>query len=370
MLATKTLNPQTDVTNLFTPARLSNSTFLRDLSLVSGSDLVGRDGTAQSLGLASTYTVSLLTSCAVGVPPRLDTVCRPPALGFRFDPAVDVDLQRTSLAGSFPPDLTAALDAYHGVSGFLAFAYVASAALVVLAPVLALFAGRIRILGTVGSAFAGVATLLLLAASIASVVVFSRVRDALNSAFSGAGIATSLGWRLFVLSFAASLLALSTAIILSLRAGRDAAQRRTRGGMGPSLLDKSGGGAMITGEPVPDGAGGPRPAMPGLLGRIPTWSRHRYVQVEKQPAVARGGAGVPGEAGVLMDASRDVPRGGGGQQDDFSADYDDYAHPDFDGRNSAQHQRGIAMMPLVGASKTKDMDTAYEPYKSTAAQGQ
>lgn len=279
------------------------------------------------------------------------------------------------------------LEAYDRVSGFLAFAYIAGAAFVLLAPSLALIAActsRASTLSFLSAVLAAAASLFLLSASIASVVIFVALRDAFNSALGPVGIRVSLSSRLFVTSFVAFLLSLAIAIVLSLRSRRAAPLGRlppNRGmGMGPNgYADNKGTAAddnSDAGKAYNAAAVSYQPRS-GLLGRVATWNRHRYVQIEKQPALVTDRRH-EGSSAVLMDVNGTRSRGRGPMEDDEDwtsgdANEDDYAHPgrritEAEAANGGAQkpQESIAMVSLRGG-KLMDVNTAYEPYKSMTA---
>lgn len=63
--------------------KLADAGLLREISVLSDHDLVGSDATATSMGLAPTYTVNLLLSCAVNAR-RLEYYILPATTRLRF----------------------------------------------------------------------------------------------------------------------------------------------------------------------------------------------------------------------------------------------------------------------------------------------
>ncbi|KAG7142022.1 hypothetical protein HYQ46_007713 [Verticillium longisporum] len=109
-----------DTSNFDIKSKLSSSTYLQDLTEVSGIDLVGQDVTAESLGLARTYTISLLGYCSHHSD---STSCTSPRMGYFFDPITVLKLDTTAVANLDTSDIDEALARYERISQFLAFAY-------------------------------------------------------------------------------------------------------------------------------------------------------------------------------------------------------------------------------------------------------
>ena len=339
------------------PSKLSNSTFLRDISTVSGTDFVGRDASASTLGLADTYTLHLLTTCAK-TGGNVD--CAPPHIGFKFDPRVDLKLESTSIADSFDNDYADALSSYAKVSRFLAAAFILSAMLAAISPIVALLSGRFPKAGILAAVNSMGATLFLLAGNIAAMISFKNLNDAFNKAFQESGLKSSTGSTLIALSWVAFVFSLLTTVVYFIRSrggGSSSRERRAVRSIGPAGKP---GGALVTGAGPIEGAyaeGGALsgigndtyPKKPGFFGRIPTWNKHQYVQVEKHPALVRTDVGGREEA-VVLESPDDVRRH---LNDDWNPADDEYAG------------RGIAMRNLpAGNKKTRDMNTAYEPYSN------
>ncbi|KAJ9143133.1 hypothetical protein NKR23_g6905 [Pleurostoma richardsiae] len=349
---------KTDTSNLNVPSRLSNSTFLRDLSTVSGADYVGKDATTSSLELGEVYTVYLLTSCART---GRSVDCAQARVGFKFDATSDLKLDSTALQGTYDNKYLDALSAYSKLSGFISGAYVLSCALVILTPFIILFTVRFPRAGLLAAASSVISALFLLAANTAAMVTFKNVDSTFNAAFNSAGLSSSLGTKIFALSWVAFAASLFAAIVYVIRACSPDAATRRRHMVARSMGDKPGASAVITvGGPVrvgDDAAGTVEGATgqkkPGFIDRIPTWNRHKYVQVEKQPALVRTDA-AGRERAVVVESPDDVRRR---SEDDWAA-ADEYANPGG---------RGIAMKSLAGGNKPRrDMNMAYEPYNSAS----
>lgn len=338
---------KTDTSSLSIPSKLSSSTFLSDLSAVSGADLTGSTATTSSLGLADSYTLLLLASCAHF---PSGAVCERPRVGFSFNPSSDLRLDSTSLQGTFPPALISALSSYHRTSPFLASGYIISAALVALAPIAAGFSGatKNRSAGIAAAVLASLAGVLLFGASVAAVVTFRSLDAQINSAFNSSGLRSEVGVTPVALGFVAFVLALISAVIFVIRA-RDPVAPRGR------MVARSTGteydGGKGTGA---EGEEGKKPA--GLWKRIPTWSKHRYVQVERQPALLKtSGAAGSLEAVVVTSPAGTRTRAEG--DDDWVGD-DEYSR---NGGGRGGMNPGIPMLSL-GNKRERDVGSAYEPY--------
>ncbi|KAK1768103.1 putative integral membrane protein [Phialemonium atrogriseum] len=319
---------KTDTTGFSVSSKLSSSTYLQDLSAVSGADLVGQPSTASSLGLAETYTVLLLTSCAHF--PDGAVSCSHPSLSFSFDPRTDLRLDSTSLQGTYPQSLLSALSHHRKTTRFVAPAYILAAALLVLAPLLATLSPP-SFPALAAPALSALAALLLLAAAAAAAASSRAVDSAFNAALRETGLSSSTGRPApaVAVGVAAFALALLAAVVLVVRARRD---RRV-------------GGAMQR--------GGEKKGAGGLLGGRVPWGRHRYAPVDDRVAlVGKGGyEGSRHQEGVVFDSSE----GGGRHLDDNWAAEDEYS----------AGGRGIPLKSLgVGVKQRRDMNTAYEPYSS------
>ncbi|KAK3352560.1 SUR7/PalI family-domain-containing protein [Lasiosphaeria hispida] len=348
---------KTDISELGVPSKLQNSTFLQDLSLFSGADYVGDVATASSLGLASSYTISLLTSC--GHFPDGAISCTTPRFGFYFEPVADLKLDGTSLSGTYSQDFLNTISSYGKVNRFLAIAYVASAMLSFVAPLMAFCSAVLAV------AASSIATLLLFAGSIASVVCYRKVNSAFNNAFNFDGMTSKTGSYPVALSFVAFAFSVCASILFLTRARTAAVSARR----GKPVIARSVGGkageSLLAGEEGREGSRGivsgtdAKTQKSGLWGRIPTFTQHKYVQVEKQPSLVR--TDVAGhEQAVLLNS----PDGVRQRLDEDWATPDDYSHSKGETGSAAS---GGASIPLVsiGANKqTKDMNTAYEPYSA------
>ncbi|KAK3378854.1 SUR7/PalI family-domain-containing protein [Lasiosphaeria ovina] len=350
---------KTDTTNLKVPPKLGNSTFLAGLSAVSGTDFVGQDATAASLGLANTYTIGVLAVCGHFADGSVS--CSRPQFNFWFNPATDLRLDSTSLQGNYPPGYLTAISDYSRLNRFLPGAYVSSALFVWAASLAACCSAVLAAVVSV------IATVLLFAASIGGIVIFKHLNDAINGNFAASGLSSSLGSIPTALSFVAFAFALLSSIVYVIRARDESSGRGRRRGVearsvgGPESGYGSAAAAAIPGE-KPSGAR-------GLLSRLPLVGglrQQRYTQIEKQqdaasqkePMLAAAAGGSPdGIRPKRLDEDWAAP-------DDFSANNNNNNGSGQPGARSPAPS-GIPFLSLGGNKPVKDLNTAYEPYSST-----
>ncbi|CRK16112.1 hypothetical protein BN1723_002284 [Verticillium longisporum] len=327
-----------DTSNFDIKSKLSSSTYLQDLTEVSGIDLVGQDVTAESLGLARTYTISLLGYCSHHSD---STSCTSPRMGYFFDPITVLKLDTTAVANLDTSDIDEALARYERISQFLAFAYVASIAFAILGPILSLFGSKIRIIGFAGIFLSWLAAIILLVASGTGHYIYQHLSKAIDSDLDPIGIDSDFGLLLVPswLSFGFALLA----------------------------AHRSGAGGHVTGQANESAGPGS-----GLLNRVQTWGRQKYIGIGKQPGAERHSnrATPQGRGATSGDLSDDeqhlVPRE---QQDAYgsrreSLSFEPRAFPSRTSSDDGYGGQGdIAMMPLDNRGQ-KDLNTAYEPYSS------
>ncbi len=315
------------------------------------------------MGLATSYTIHLLTLCAHEANGSTD--CTSPHIGFSFNPGSDLSLDSTSLQSTYSQDLLDALSNYQKVNKFLGPGYLVGVILLLLATMSNWFTGRSLAAGIFASLFGFISTILFFAASIASVLIFKKVNDTYNANFNSSGLTSSLGNIPIILSFVASVFALLSAssFILHTRnpgsSGRGGNRVRFHGVGGEGKAR-----GIVTGEeamPLTQGMGGNEPK-PGVWGRMPTFGRQRYVQVEKQPALVR--TEVHSQQAVIVDGSEHDPEESVRRRlDDDWAAHDEYSHtPPSHG--SDPHS-SIPMLTM-GDDRRSMEATAYEPFKDTA----
>lgn len=319
-------------------SKLSNSTYLKDISKVSGNDLVGSNATAASLSIGNWTTISLFTSCT----DANNTIsCTPPHFGFDFNPSTGLKLDTTGLQGSSALN---SITGYAGLSKFLGIAYILALLFTVLTKGLNLLSCCVprAIVASVTTSI--LATIALLAASSAALAVFTNLKGKFNTALLSAGIKTALGNKLFIISWIATALMFLNTIMLCVSYRHNKQGRKQRGmarGVGVidhSGMDKSGVGTEVFAAPK-------RTRTLQLLKKVGTWRPgQKYQQIEKQPAVR----GIPDDEDILN------RRGFGGGEDEDDDEVELV-------RNST---RGIPLQPF-GNAQTKDVTSAYEPFRQT-----
>ncbi|KAG0651478.1 hypothetical protein D0Z07_1553 [Hyphodiscus hymeniophilus] len=321
-------------------SKLSNSTYLSDLSKVSGTDLVGSNANSSSLGIGNWTTISLFTSCT---DTNSSVTCSTPHFGFSFSPSTGLKLDSTGLQGSHG---LVSIPSYGHLSQFLGIAYILALLLTVLTKGMNILSCCVP-RAVIASAFTSIlATIFLLAASGAALGVFINLKGKWNAALLSAGIKTALGSKLFIVSWIATVLMLLNSILLCVSYRHQSKQGRQRGmarGVGVidhSGMDKSGVGTETFAAPK-------RTRTLQLLKKVGTWKRQKYTQIEKQPAVR----GIPNDEDILN------RRGFGGGEDE-----------DEDEIELARHStRGIPLQPF-GNTQTKDISAAYEPYRQAGGE--
>ncbi|KAI1369308.1 SUR7/PalI family-domain-containing protein [Xylaria arbuscula] len=286
-----------DTRDLNVPAKLSGSVFLRDLSTISGSDLVGQTTTRESLDLPNDYSVSLLTAC--GRNDDGSTSCYAPRVGFTFNPGTNLKLDRTAAQYG-------QLRTYAAVSTFVAVAYILSALLTLLSCTAIVLSRRFERAILISRLTAGLVAILLSAATVASIVTFTKMRDSFNSALSPVGVRTAINSTAFGLSAAASVAAIvAFALTFFLRptaTGYRLPYHREK--QQPHANETE---LMSRGPRSANVVGGAA----GFMGRVQTWNRPRYAQIEtnksrdQSPDSDREGLIHPGEDDGLHGAHGD-----------------------------------------------------------------
>ncbi|KAH8819810.1 SUR7/PalI family-domain-containing protein [Xylogone sp. PMI_703] len=324
------LKAETSTLNI--ASKLSNSTFLRDLTSLTHTDFVGRNTTGHSLGLADTYTISLLTLCGKNIS---QTACSSPQFGFNFNPESDLELSNTALRDSLPKSLST----YSSTSKFLTIGYGLAILFSFFPPLINLFsysAGAAlgsAILSTLGSLF-------LLASSIEALVVFTNFSKAFNNTLSPYGAKSRLGSVLFAISWVATAFSLITTMLLFRShhgASRNSGRRRG-----------------IPDQKAPEGANsGPRALR--MLKRVQTWKMNDYRQIGKQ------GVSVQKVGGIKADPN----------DDDFDPLVREFGmegideDPELEPAHGEGPHRGIAMQVFNKNEATKNTESVYEPYRAT-----
>lgn len=260
-------------------------------------------------------------------------------------------LDGTPLQETYSDDLIATLSRYSKLSGFLAGAYIASGALLILT----LVANCISV--TAAAVTSTLATIVLFSASIASAVIFGNVNKAFNANFeSSAKLSSELGRRPVAISCLAFLLALVTAITLGISARYASRGGGARRGPIARSVGEKGSDSLLAADGADDPYAAPGGGKKGKKGFLATvvpmlpGQKHKYVQVEDQPALVR--TNVEGRQRGL--------------DEDWGA-HDEYAQPGGGGNKSAS-----ASGPLVsmgGNKGTRDVNSGYEPYSSQTGPG-
>jgi hypothetical protein len=301
---------------------------------------VGSNSSASSLGLANSYTIALLSYCAES---NDSTICSKPKFGFHFDPLSDLQLDNTGMQGSLSSQFLSAISKYGSASQFLGVAYLLAFILTFLTPVFGLLASCFSPRWIIGGAIAScLATGFLLAASALSIAIFKTVKQAFDSDLSPAGIKTSFGDALYVLTWIATVLSLISTILLCISSRKSS--RKIRGGMiVPSSSDKDGSKVGVVSNNA-----GPKPLT--LLQRSLTWNKHKYAQLgkKKSPAIKVTGAkGGHDDDDVLLEQ-----RGFGGGEDEEEEE-----------ELVRGSTRGIPLAGMGGGKPGRDTEVAYEPFR-------
>jgi hypothetical protein len=301
---------------------------------------VGSDADASSLGLANSYTVSLFSSCAEN---NSSTTCTSAQFGYHFNPLSDLKLDDTGMQGSFSSSFLGSIS-YGSASKFIGIAYIFALLLTFVTQglnILSCCAPRAIIASATTSILA---TIFLLAASSTAVAVFTKIKGQFNSELAAAGIKTALGNKLFIVSWIAFALLFLNSILLCVhhRRNKQTRQRGLAKGKGiidHSGMDKSGGDVKVFAAPK-------RTKTLQLLKGIPMWNRHKYAQIEKQTIFKGVSVNDHDDKEVL------VKRGFGGGEDE-------------DDELVRGSTRSIPLQPLGNNGATRDVNTAYEPYRQT-----
>jgi hypothetical protein len=177
---TQLTNLQITTTSLSFSSALSNSTFLAGLSTLTGTDLVGKPASASTLGLASTYSLAILATCANG---SNGTTCTPLQYGHNFDFASGLKLDPNE-------GLSQALDQYKITAVFLGVGYLVAKLLTLMAAVtFILFGSRGKRWGAIlASIFSLLASVLVIAAAGAAMATFTKLDKDLRAAYESIGL--------------------------------------------------------------------------------------------------------------------------------------------------------------------------------------
>ncbi|UNI19260.1 hypothetical protein JDV02_005456 [Purpureocillium takamizusanense] len=328
------------------PSKLSSSTFLQDLQKISGADLTGSSAaTAQSLGLAPLYSVYIYTTCAYFI---AETKCTSFKVGSWFDAPATLKLDSVAASVGISDGFSHTFDAYRKAASFMGLGFILALVLVALAAISSgLGNNRFRASAVSAAALSWIATAFLLSDAIVTLVTARKVAGAVTSELGSVGITAESG-KVVYLPFFAFALSLVTSIMYSLSIRRSSTHAK---GFSPAAAAKR--PAFMLGiarshdgkdaaEITAGATNGPiTSAKPGILQRVATWSRHRYVQVERQAAVARE---PDNDAVKLAGRSNNALRG---QRDsdyyDNPADEGDIAMISYGGRAEPGHPHAVPM---------------------------
>ncbi|KAI0890304.1 uncharacterized protein GGS22DRAFT_183651 [Annulohypoxylon maeteangense] len=318
--------------DLNVPSRLGTSSLLKDLSSIGGQDWIGSDTDAKSLGLAPSYSLNLLTACSED---DGSTTCETPKIGFKFDPSSDLRLEGVSTFSSAYSD---ELQSYGKTSTFLGAGYIVGAlftALTCLSIIASCFLPSAVIFGLLTS---GLAFIFLLASSIVTATSSNKLKSTFNDALGDSGVHTETSPRMIGLGFGAAFAVVVALVLMSLQLKASRSQRQQQG----SFEDKNG----FPEDLVPNS---------GLMRRVTTWNRHKYMEVEKQkPVLHRGASPEDDRRGLIATV-----------EDDFSHDYpsDLATGPVQKKYNRHSRNPSAAYDPFASTAYGSQVNTTYDPHK-------
>jgi len=346
---------QTDTTNLKADSKLAGSELLSALSQVSGTDFVGTGDVKDRLGLAQDYFVNLLNLCTSSFDGAIE--CSPARFGPQFNPGADMKLDNTMLAGVADSAYDDAFARYSKVASYLPIAYVVSVLLLGLSVPLGLF-GNSKWIVIVFTGFTFISVVLLVSAGTLAAFVFKALASAINSNFGDNGLKATVGWTGLNVGYVAMIVAFLSLLLASTRACmRPERKHRSRG----ALITGAGHPNQVSGDDGIKMLGGPT----GKAGRVatfvkermPTFSRQKYVQVEKQAAIVRTEP-VWREHSAHVEG---VPAPKHHMDPDWDGDDEFVAGGNHD--NAETSGGSIPMKAMVGQKRIQDVSTAYEPFR-------
>ncbi|KAJ4390289.1 hypothetical protein N0V85_007376 [Neurospora sp. IMI 360204] len=345
---------EVDVSNMSIPPKLGESSILNDISTVSGTDYTGQNSTAQSLGVASRYTVGLLTACGRG---NGTAVCMEAHVGYYFNIPKVLRFPATSLQGKVNGTFLAATESYKTASAFMSSGLIASNVFNFLVSIVGWFSPRgAGVMSSISTCFA-------ISATIAAIVVFNKFHNAIMATYSTSiGLTSNLGMSAIVIACLAALISLLASILYVSRSLREdpTRQRRrirnrpvARSAEKKSMPLMEGGNSYnMEGIEAYQGASngnGQSQQKSGLMGLV--GSKHNYVQVEKQHP--QGGDDIANQPVSTLGSPYLGPR----------LD-EDWAAPD----EYTQKRKPVPSPPrlnIPGNRQTRDQNASYEPYTST-----
>lgn len=347
----KLIFQKTSTAELDVKSALQGSSFLQDLSTLTGVDLVGSEATASSLGLADSYTVSLFSSCAqAGTSGDSETKCSPSEFGYHFNPIKDLKLDTTGIEGTLGKDFLPSIS-YGTAARAIAITFILALTLALATMTLNLMCCCFPSLVFASMMTSVFGTLFQAAGAAASIAIFTNIKKNFNAELESAGIKTSLGNNLFIASWISFGLLFVNSILLVMTYRRHKVVKRRGTGRGRSIIDHT--GMEQKGGDMNKGFGPPKRTrtiqliknhLPGFGGK------QKYTQIEKQ-------SGVRSITVTDHDTDRDVlvKKGFGGGEDEHDDERDELV------RGST---RGIPMHSVGGKSGgTKAVETGYEPFR-------
>lgn len=340
------------------PPKLGESSILNDISKVSGTDYTGQNSTANSLGVASRYTVGLLTACGRG---NGTTSCMKSHVGYYFNIPKVLRFSATSLQGNVNSTFMEATESYKTASAFMSGGLIASNVFNFLVSIVGWFSPR------GAGVMSGISTCFAISATIAAIVVFNKFNNAITATYSRSiGLTSSLGTSAIVITCVAAFISLLASILYVSRSLREDPTRQPRRLRNRPVArsaeeksmplmegDNSYGGYNMEGIEVHHGAtdGAGHQQKSGLMSFV--GGKHNYVQVEKQ--VPQGGDDIANQPLSTLGSPQLGPR----------LD-NDWAAPD----EYTQKRKPVPSAPrlnIPGNRQTRDLSASYEPYASTTA---
>lgn len=337
------------------PPKLGESSILNDISTVSGTDYTGQNSTANSLGVASKYTVGLLTACGRG---NGTSSCVNSHVGYYFNIPKVLRFSATSLQGNVNGTFAEVAESYKTASAFMSSGLIASNVFNFLVSIVGWFSPRgAGVMSAISTCFA-------VSATIAAIVVFNKFHNAIMATYSRSiGLTSHLGTSAMVIACVAAFISLLATILYvsrSLREDPTRQQRRrvrnrpvARSAEEKSIpLMEGGNGYKMEGIEVYHGEGngvGQTQQRSGFMGLV--GGKHSYVQVEKQHP--HGGDGTENRPVSALGSPQLGPR----------LD-EDWAAPD----EYAPKRKPVPSPPrlnIPGNRQTRDLSASYEPYTST-----
>ncbi|KAK3985195.1 MAGE-like protein 2 [Cladorrhinum sp. PSN332] len=333
------------------PSKLDSSQFLKDIGQVSGTDLVGSEATAESLGYPKWMGISLFTQCDHFADGHIE--CYRPSLNLAFNPDRHLRLDRSS--ASTGQKVRDARDSHNMAIRFISGSFVVGAFCALSAPIEAFFSPALSAITS------GIAAILLLAGNIAGTVIFNKLSDAINEDLSTFNISSKTGTYPMVLGFVAAFLMKIACILYTLGYRSQTNSNRNKRVQASSVGAK---GGLLSGSGAQDFSyssgtpGNDKGGAGGLWNRITPGTNHKYVQLDKQGGGAQRHHDATFDKDIEAPGSPTAP----GMQRRLD---DDWATPDqysSGGAKTSGAAPNIPMLPLSGNKGTKDLNTAYEPY--------